>query len=207
MLRNVGHYSSSDMYHVPENLSLHATSYCLCIQKLKRMIFVSIYNSRRCNFLSTKWKWLGRNVRAIQFFFVCLRHWHFEMTAELATHVCSYYFHWVSCYSSTHTHAYAGVPNTVAALPDCSFYWRNSVEYRSSLTSMFRFSTFVIVFFYTNASTFRDWFLRTGMRPRCQWVGHPHSPATAQITLSSVNLCISAIYVDCILRSCCRAES
>lgn len=34
-----------------------------------RMIFVSIYNSRRCNFLSTKWKWLSRSLWALRFFF------------------------------------------------------------------------------------------------------------------------------------------
>jgi hypothetical protein len=52
-------------------------------------------------------------------------------------------------------------------------------------------------FFNANSSTFRDWFLRTGMRPLGQWVGIPHSPAIARITLSSVKLCISVIYVDC----------
>ena len=40
------------------------------------------------------------------------------------------------------------LPTTVAAVPDCSFYWRHSVESRSSLTSMFGFSTFVIAFFF-----------------------------------------------------------
>ena len=39
------------------------------------------------------------------------------------------------------------LPNTVDAVPECSFYWRHSVEYRSSLTPMFRVSTFVIAFF------------------------------------------------------------
>jgi hypothetical protein len=40
------------------------------------------------------------------------------------------------------------LPNTVAAVPDCSFYWRHSVESQSSLTSMFGFPTFVIAFFF-----------------------------------------------------------
>ena len=52
-------------------------------------------------------------------------------------------------------------------------------------------------FFYINPSTFRDWFPRTVRRPRVQGVGLPHSAAIAQITLSSVKLCISIIYVDC----------
>ena len=52
-------------------------------------------------------------------------------------------------------------------------------------------------FFYTNASTFRDWFLRTGMRSRGQWVGLPHSSAIAQVSLSTVKLCISVIDVNC----------
>ena len=36
-----------------------------------------------------------------------LRQWHFEMTAELATRVRSYYFYWLSCFSVTYTCVYA----------------------------------------------------------------------------------------------------
>jgi len=68
-----------------------------------RLIFVSIHNSRVCNFLSTKWIWLSRSVQTLRFF---LCQWRFEMTAQLATRVCSYYFYWVSCFS--YTRVYAG---------------------------------------------------------------------------------------------------
>jgi hypothetical protein len=40
-------------------------------------------------------------------------------------------------------------------------------------------------------SAIHDWFRRIGMRPRDWPVSFPHSPATAQLTLSSVELCLS----------------
>jgi hypothetical protein len=157
-----------------------------------RLIFVSICNSRRCNFLSTKWKRLGRSVKALHFFFYAsdISIWPLSWP-----HVSALIIFTAPHVSVKRTLVRTLVlPNTVAVVPDCSFYWRHSVESRSSLTSMFGLSTFVIAFFYTNASTFRDWFLRTGMRPRGQWVGLPHSLAIAQISqLSEVlyfrNLC------------------
>jgi len=41
-----------------------------------------------------------------------------------------------------------------------------------------------------------SWVQQTGMRP-CGWqIGFPHSPAIAQIIISSVNLCLSLSEVE-----------
>lgn len=119
------------------------------------------------------------------------------MTAELATFVCCYYFYWLSCFSETYTCVYA-------VATEHSYCCTRLLVLLTSHCRISKFVNFEIRvfdisdrFFYTSASTFRDWFLRTDMRPRGQWVGFPHSPAIARITLSSMKLCISVIYFKC----------
>jgi hypothetical protein len=54
-----GTISPATLHHVPENPSLLHLRVVFAYKNLK-LIFVSIYKSHCCNFLSTKWKRLGR---------------------------------------------------------------------------------------------------------------------------------------------------
>jgi len=54
---------------------------------------------------------------------------------------------------------------------------------------VFGISTFRYLPYHTIVSTFPDWIRRIEISPRDQQVSYPHSPAIAQITLSSVKLC------------------
>jgi len=59
------------------------------------------------------------------------------------------------------------------------------------------FPPFVTKHINITVSAICNWFQQTGTRP-CGWqIGFPHSPAIAQITLSSVNLCLSLWEVEC----------
>ena len=60
-----------------------------------------------------------------------------------------------------------------------------------------RFRLFLVTHFNTIFSTFREWFRRIMMRPHGWLAGYPHSPAIAQITLSSVKLRLSLSQFDC----------
>jgi hypothetical protein len=153
MLRNVGHYLSSDTgsrHGKPESsrtfvLSLHTKTWDWSLFPFITVVDVIL--------LSTKWKWLGRSLQALVVF---LRQWHFKVTAELATRVCDSCFYCVSCFSLTHSQAYAGATENCCY---CTLLFILLVSfYRASKFVTFDVQVFDIYdrnFLYTNASTFR----------------------------------------------------
>jgi len=65
------------------------------------------------------------------------------------------------------------------------------------LEEKIEFPPFVTKHINITVSAICNLFQQTGMTP-CGWqIGFPHSPAIAQITLSSVNLCLSLSEVEC----------
>ena len=64
------------------------------------------------------------------------------------------------------------------------------------------FQNFLIIDFYAVVSTIRDSFWRIGMRSLDWWFGYPHSSAIAQITLSSITLCLPIGGVEYFRASC-----
>jgi len=144
MLLNAGRYSSSNTasrHRKPESshtfvLSLHTKTW--------DWSFFPVITAVDVIFLSTKWKWLGRSVQALVVFYSSdISRWPLSWP-----HVSAIIIFIVSHVSVKRTHVVTLVlPNTVAVVPCCSFYWRNSVGSRSSLISMFGFLTFMIAFF------------------------------------------------------------